>query len=102
MKTSGSKGLHLSVPLNDASPAITDDVTKAFALAIGRVLAEAGPDRVTVAMAKRPAAREGVRGLEPERREQDDRRGLLTAAPSGTDGLDPGDLGRGLGRARRR
>ncbi len=52
VKTSGSKGLHLSVPLNHASPSITDDDTKAFALAIGRVLAEAGPDRVTVAMAK--------------------------------------------------
>ncbi|MGZ4753675.1 MAG: non-homologous end-joining DNA ligase [Acidimicrobiia bacterium] len=52
VKTSGSKGLHLSVPLNGADPAITDDLTKAFALAIGRVLAEAGPDRVTVSMAK--------------------------------------------------
>jgi bifunctional non-homologous end joining protein LigD len=52
LKTSGSKGLHLSVPLNGADPAITDDATKSFALAIGRVLAEAGPDRVTVTMAK--------------------------------------------------
>jgi len=52
VKTSGSKGLHLSVPLNGAQPEITDDVSKAFALAIGKVLAEAGPDRVTVAMAK--------------------------------------------------
>lgn len=52
VKTSGSKGLHLSVPLNDGSTEITDDVTKAFALAIGKVLAEAGRDRVTVAMAK--------------------------------------------------
>jgi bifunctional non-homologous end joining protein LigD len=52
VKTSGSKGLHLAVPLNDPSDAITDEVTKAFARAIGQVLAEAGPDRVTVAMAK--------------------------------------------------
>jgi bifunctional non-homologous end joining protein LigD len=52
VKTSGSKGLHLSVPLNQESGEITDDTTKAFALALGRVLAEAGPDRVTVAMAK--------------------------------------------------
>jgi bifunctional non-homologous end joining protein LigD len=52
VKTSGSKGLHLSVPLNTLSDDLTDDVTKAFALALGRVLAQAGPDRVTVAMAK--------------------------------------------------
>ncbi len=52
VKTSGSKGLHLSVPVNHESDEITDDTTKAFALALGRVLAEAGPDRVTVAMAK--------------------------------------------------
>jgi bifunctional non-homologous end joining protein LigD len=52
VKTSGSKGLHLSVPVNGAVPGITDDTTKAFALALGRVLAEAGPDRVTVTMAK--------------------------------------------------
>jgi len=52
VKTSGSKGLHLSVPLNDGPSDITDDLTKAFALAIGKVLAEAGPERVTVAMAK--------------------------------------------------
>jgi bifunctional non-homologous end joining protein LigD len=49
IKTSGSKGLHLSVPVNaDAD----DERTKAFALAIGRLLAEHAPDRVTVAMAK--------------------------------------------------
>jgi bifunctional non-homologous end joining protein LigD len=52
VKTSGSKGLHLAVPLNDPSDAVTDETTKTFARAIGQVLAEAGPDRVTVAMAK--------------------------------------------------
>jgi bifunctional non-homologous end joining protein LigD len=52
VKTSGSKGLHVSVPLNTESSQITDDTTKAFALALGRVLADAGPDRVTVSMAK--------------------------------------------------
>lgn len=50
VKTSGSKGLHLSVPVH--TPGVSADVTKSFALALGRVLAEAAPDRVTVAMAK--------------------------------------------------
>jgi bifunctional non-homologous end joining protein LigD len=52
VKTSGSKGLHLAVPVNDPSGDVTDETTKGFARAIGRVLAEAGPDRVTVSMAK--------------------------------------------------
>ena len=52
VKTSGSKGLHLAVPVNEPSDELTDETTKTFARAVGRVLAEAGPDRVTVAMAK--------------------------------------------------
>ena len=50
VKTSGSKGLHLSVPIAPASA--DDEGTKAFALALGRLLADATPDRVTVTMAK--------------------------------------------------
>jgi bifunctional non-homologous end joining protein LigD len=49
VKTSGSKGLHLSVPVNGD---LDDETTKAFALALGRLLAEHAPERVTVAMAK--------------------------------------------------
>ena len=50
VKTSGSKGLHLSVPI---APGTADDEdTKSFALALGRLLADAAPDRVTVTMAK--------------------------------------------------
>ena len=52
VKTSGSKGLHLTVPVNGGSGPLTDESSKGFALAIGRVLAEAAPDRVTVTMAK--------------------------------------------------
>ena len=48
VKTSGSKGLHLAVPVRGA----TADDTKAFALGLGQVLAKAHPDRVTVVMAK--------------------------------------------------
>jgi bifunctional non-homologous end joining protein LigD len=50
VKTSGSKGLHLSVPI--ATGSATDETAKRFALAIGRILAEAAPDRVTTTMAK--------------------------------------------------
>jgi bifunctional non-homologous end joining protein LigD len=50
VKTSGSKGLHLSVPLN--TPGITDDSTKSFALALGQLLESRDPKRVTTVMAK--------------------------------------------------
>ncbi len=50
VKTSGSKGLHLSVPI--ASGTADAGATKAFALALGRILAGAAPNRVTIAMAK--------------------------------------------------
>jgi len=47
-KTSGSKGLHLAVPVRGA----TADETKAVALGLGQLLAKRAPDRVTVNMAK--------------------------------------------------
>ncbi len=49
VKTSGSKGLHLSVPLHTAVDAKT---TKAFALTLGNHLAQLTPDRITTDMAK--------------------------------------------------
>jgi len=49
VKTSGSKGLHLSVPLR---PSASADTTKAFALALARVLESRDPKRVTVTMAR--------------------------------------------------
>jgi bifunctional non-homologous end joining protein LigD len=49
VKTSGSKGLHLAVPLHTD---VTDDDTKGFALAVGQVLAKREPDRVTTIMRK--------------------------------------------------
>jgi bifunctional non-homologous end joining protein LigD len=53
VKTSGSKGLHLSVPLHTDVDATT---TKTFALTLGNHLAQLAPDRVTTDMtkAKRP------------------------------------------------
>jgi bifunctional non-homologous end joining protein LigD len=50
VKTSGGKGLHLSVPLN--SFAATHEETKRFALALGQLLESRDPKRVTVDMAK--------------------------------------------------
>ncbi len=49
VKTSGSKGLHLAVPLHTDA---TDDATKEFALAAGQLLAKRDPKRVTVVMKK--------------------------------------------------
>jgi len=53
-KTSGSKGLHIYVPLN--SPTVTFEQTKRFALAIATLFERQHPDRVTATMskAKRP------------------------------------------------
>jgi bifunctional non-homologous end joining protein LigD len=48
VKTSGSKGLHLAVPVRGA----TADETKAFARGLGQLLAKQQPDRVTVVMNK--------------------------------------------------
>jgi bifunctional non-homologous end joining protein LigD len=48
-KTSGAKGLHLSVGLRPSADAET---TKGFALALGKVLESRDPKRVTVTMAR--------------------------------------------------
>jgi bifunctional non-homologous end joining protein LigD len=50
VKTSGGKGLHLSVPLRGAGA--TDDETKRFALGLGQLLETRDPEGVTVDMAK--------------------------------------------------
>ena len=48
-KTSGAKGLHLSVGLR---PSASAETTKAFAQALGKVLESRDPKRVTVTMAR--------------------------------------------------
>ena len=54
VKTSGGKGLHLSVPVIGSGA--TDEETKRFALALGQLLESRDPDRVLVDMtrSKRP------------------------------------------------
>src|SRR5689334_10645347 len=54
VKTSGGKGLHISVPLNGTKKddPITDDDSKTFALALGQLLESRDRKRVTVNMAK--------------------------------------------------
>ena len=98
VKTSGGKGLHLSVPLNTFEA--THEETKRFALALGQLLESRDPKRVTVDMAKdkRPGTR--VRRLEPERQPQDDGVRVLAAHPGAADRLDTGDMGRDRRRAR--
>jgi bifunctional non-homologous end joining protein LigD len=48
VKTSGGKGLHVAVPLDDA----TADDTKTFARAVGQLLVRRDPRRVTIAMTR--------------------------------------------------
>jgi bifunctional non-homologous end joining protein LigD len=48
VKTSGSKGLHLGIPVRG----VTADETKTFALALGQLLARDDAARVTTAMAR--------------------------------------------------
>jgi bifunctional non-homologous end joining protein LigD len=52
-KTSGVKGLHLAVGIR---PSVDAETTKAFALALGRVLESRDPKRVTVTMARHQRA----------------------------------------------
>ena len=101
VKTSGSKGLHLSDPHRGADAA-DDERTKAFALALGNILAEAAPDRVTTVMAKE--RRPGKVFVDWS---QNDRHKTTVApyslrAASAPDGVDPARLVGGRGRARRR
>jgi bifunctional non-homologous end joining protein LigD len=50
VKTSGSKGIHMAVPLNNGKA--TADQTKEYAKALGQLLSKRDPKRVTTVMAK--------------------------------------------------
>ena len=90
VKTSGSKGLQVYVPLNTATDYTQ---TKSFARRVAELLEQRMPRAGRLADDQAPAPREGAGGLEPERCSQDDRDGLFGAGARATDGLDPGELG---------
>ena len=70
--------------------------TKAVREGGGRAARAAeAPELVVSRMTKTPAAGQGARRLEPERRAQDDGLRLLAARPRAPDGLDAADVGRG-------
>lgn len=52
VKTSGGKGLHVAIPVRGA----TADATKAFAKALGQLLAKDDPERITIVMAREQRA----------------------------------------------
>ena len=77
VKTSGAKGIHVFVPIDDSAP--VDDVAAATRAVAAR--AEAlDPDLGDDGVHRRGPRRQGVRGLHPRRRRH--RRGRLQSAPS--------------------
>ena len=92
VKTSGSKGLQVYVPLNAD---VTYDRHKPFAQAVAAAAGEAAPRARGLEHGQGAAQGEGARRLEPERRAQDDGQRVLAARARTPDGLDAGGLGGG-------
>ena len=90
-KTSGSKGLHVSVGLR---PSVDAEATKASRSrwAAARATRPEARDRDD---GTRPAAGQGVRRLEPERPTQDDGVRVLAARDAESPGVDTAVVGRG-------
>ena len=101
MKTSGSKGLQVYVPLNTA---VTYEQTKPFARAVAELLEKRHPELVVSRMTKELRAGQGADRLEPERPAQDDRLRLLAARARAPHDLHAAGLGGGrasVARSRR-
>ena len=95
-KTSGSKGIQVYVPLN------VDDVdydhgTKRLSQALARHLEARASEADRLEPEEGAPQGQGPDRLEPERRAQDHRVGLLAACPRAADRLDAARLGRGGG-----
>ena len=91
MKVSGSKGLHLSVPLNTE---VTYEMTQPFAKAIAELAEQQLPRSSGLRDGEDAAARQGADRLEPELRLQDDGLRVCDAGEGRrTFHLDAGDLG---------
>ena len=96
VKTSGADGIHVLVPIaRRHTYADTREFSAIIAGALARTHRGLVDDRVDEGEAPRRAHR-----LEPERRGEDDRVGLLGAAEGGRAGLDAAALGRGERGAR--
>ena len=89
-KTSGSKGLQVYVPLNTPT---TYDVTKTVCQRAGALAGARASGIDRLGDEEVGPRRKGIRGLEPERRAQDDRIGVLAAGARASDSVDARDLG---------
>ena len=98
-KTSGSKGLQLYLPLN--TPA-THEEAGDFALAVAQLMEKHHRELVVSNMKKELPHGQGADRLEPELTAQDHGLRLFPPGPTHPDRVDPGDLGRGRRRQRRR
>ena len=96
VKTSGSKGMQVYVPLNSD---VTYEQTKPFARRIAELLEQRLPELVVSRMTKRLRTGQGAGRLEPERRPQDDGHRLLGTRARAPDRVRPGHLGGGRARA---
>ena len=80
--TSGSKGLHLYVPLADP---VSSQGASVLAKRIAQQLEKSMPKQVTATMTKSLRAGQGVRRLEPEQRREDHDRAVFDAGARGAD-----------------
>ena len=93
VKTSGAKGVHVFVPIDDEAP---PEDAAAATRAIAARAAQLDPGIATTAFMKEDRERQGVRRLDPRRR-RDGHRGVQPARPARRSGVVP----RRVGRSRR-